>query len=139
MRIADIMTPTVHLIGAKESVRSAALKMAEADCGALPVANDDRLVGMITDRDITTRVVATGLDPAKCSVASVMSPGVKYCFADDEAGEVAANMAEIQLRRLPVIDRDKRLVGMLSLGDMALKPESQGEAGEALSGIVQPT
>jgi CBS domain-containing protein len=103
------------------------------DVGALPVSEEDRLVGMITDRDIAVRGVAAGKTP-NAKVRDVMTPEIKYCFDDQELDEIAANMADIQVRRLPVVDRDKRLVGILSLGDIAVSDDSDC-AVEALSGI----
>jgi CBS domain-containing protein len=106
------------------------------DAGALPVGENDRLVGMITDRDITVRAVGAGKGP-DTPIREVMSKDVRYCFEDDELDEVAENMADIKVRRLPVLNRDKRLVGILSLGDIALT-EGAGSAGSALCGISEP-
>lgn len=110
--------------------------MAEMDAGSLPVADDQRLVGMLTDRDIAVRAVARGLGP-DAPASDVMTHEVKYCFDDEELDHIADNMAEQQIRRLPVVDRDKRLVGILSLGDMA-RTRDWEPAGHALSGISQP-
>jgi CBS domain-containing protein len=109
--------------------------MAQVDVGLLPIGQNDRLVGMVTDRDIAIRAVAAGLGP-KTKVANVMSKEVKYCFEDDDVAEVAQNMADLQIRRLPVLNREKRLVGILSLADIALS--DGGSAGDALSGISRP-
>jgi CBS domain-containing protein len=110
--------------------------MSEHDIGALPVGKDDRLVGMITDRDIAIRGVAEGKGP-DVKVREIMSEQVKYCFEDDDLDELCANMADIQMRRLPVLNHDKRLVGIVSLGDLAVKHAS-AQAGKALEGISQP-
>jgi CBS domain-containing protein len=110
--------------------------MADLDAGILPVAEGDRLVGMITDRDIAIRGVGTGKGP-QTQVREVMSHEVKYCFEDDDTDQVAHNMAEIQVRRLPVMSRDKRLVGIVSIGDMAILDEV-GRIGQAVAGISQP-
>jgi len=96
--------------------------MAELDAGALPVQDDDRLVGMITDRDIVVRAVAQGKSP-DTPVRDVMSREVLYCFDDQEIKDIARNMGEVKVRRLPVVNRDKRLVGIVSLGDLALNEE----------------
>jgi CBS domain-containing protein len=108
--------------------------MAESDMGVLPVGENDRLVGMITDRDIAIRAVAAGKGPDTV-VRDVMTEDMKYCFEDDEIGDVAANMAALQVRRLPVLSRQKRLVGIVSLGDIAIAtgPEPAGAAVEAIS------
>jgi CBS domain-containing protein len=111
--------------------------MAEIDAGVLPVGENDRLVGMITDRDIAVRAVAAGKSP-DTPIREVMSSDVCYCFDDQEIGDVAANMATIRVRRLPVVDRGKRLVGILSLGDIALSDNQEQPATEALCGISEP-
>jgi len=135
MRVSDAMTRDVHVADPQETIRKAAQAMASLDVGALPVGENDRLVGMITDRDIATRGVAKGLGP-DARIADVMTADVKYCFEDQDLGEVSHNMGDVQLRRLPVVDRDKRLVGILSLGDVAMKGD--GAAGKALGGISRP-
>jgi CBS domain-containing protein len=131
-KVSDVMTGKVRLVDPDETLQQAAHLMAELDAGSLPVAESDRLVGMITDRDIAIRGVAVGKGP-QAKVRDVMSPEVKYCFEDQEVEDVARNMGDIQLRRLPVVNRDKQLVGILSLGDIALK--GQKSAGDALGGI----
>src|SRR5262249_48056812 len=103
MQIKDIMTPSVRTVAPDESLRDAALIMAECDVGALPVAEKDRLVGMITDRDIAVRGVALGKH-GDCLVSEAMSPEVLYCFADESVEDVCANMGDIQVRRLPVLN-----------------------------------
>jgi CBS domain-containing protein len=142
MRVNEIMSRTVKLARPGETLQQAARLMAELDVGALPVEENDRLVGMITDRDIAIRGDAAGCDPTSTPVSQVMSrEAVKYCFEDDDIDTVARNMAGLQLRRLPVLNRNKRLVGILSLGDIS----QQGRAGDgldsaanALRGISQP-
>src|SRR5262249_22988927 len=119
-----------------QTIRDAARLMAQIDAGVLPVGENDRLVGMITDRDIAIRAVGAGKDP-QTPVREVMSKEVMYCFEDDDLDEVVQNMADIKVRRLPVRDRDKRLVVILSLGDIALT-EGAGSAGSALCGISEP-
>jgi CBS domain-containing protein len=135
MRVSDTMSRDVHVANPRETIRQAAEAMARLDVGALPVGDNDRLVGMITDRDIATRAVAMGLGP-DARIADIMTADIKYCFEDQDLSEVCHNMSDVQLRRLPVVDRDKRLVGILSLGDIAMKGD--GSAGEALSGISRP-
>ena len=133
MKVSEVMTRDVRLIEPTQTIRDAARLMAELDTGILPVREGDRLVGMITDRDITVRAVAQGRGP-DTAVREVMTDEVKYCYEDDDTNDVARNMADIQVRRLPVLTRDKRLVGIISLGDMAVSDE----AGEAVAGISQP-
>ena len=122
MKVSKFMTRDVRLVTPTQTIRDAARMMAELDAGSLPVQQDDRLVGMITDRDITVRAVAHGKSP-DTPVRDVMSREVLYCFDDQELKEVARNMGEVKVRRLPVVNRDKRLVGIISLGDLALNEE----------------
>jgi CBS domain-containing protein len=131
------MTREVRLARPDQTIREAASLMAQLDVGALPVEEDDRLVGMITDRDIAVRAVGQGRGP-DTPIRDVMSRDVKYCFEDQSVDEVTRNMADIRVRRLPVVNRDKRLVGILSLGDLAIDASAQDEAGEALGGISRP-
>ena len=118
MKIRDIMTREVHVAGPGQSIRDAAKIMAQYDAGALPVGDDDRLLGIITDRDIAVRAVAQGKSP-DTPVRDVMSREVLYCFEDEEVEHVTRNMGDIQVRRLPVMNRQKRLVGIVSLGDLS--------------------
>src|SRR5690606_15169161 len=110
--------------------------MVRLDAGAMPVGDNERLIGMITDRDIAVRAVATGMGP-DAKIRDVMSTEVKYCFEDEEIEDVLENMGDLQVRRLPVLNRDKRLVGIVSLGDLAANGETE-EAGAALSNISMP-
>jgi CBS domain-containing protein len=136
MKVSDVMTRDVELIEPTQTIRNAARLMAQMDAGIIPVRAGDRLVGMITDRDIAVRVVAEGKGP-DTAIREVMTADVKYCYEDDDTNDVARNMADIQVRRLPVLTRDKRLVGIISLGDMAVSNGS-GCVGEAVAGISQP-
>ncbi len=136
MKVSEVMTRDVRLIEPTQTIREAARLMAEMDAGIMPVREGDRLVGMITDRDIAVRAVAEGKGP-DTPVREVMTEDVKYCYEDDDTTDVARNMADIQVRRLPVLTRDKRLVGIISLGDMAVT-EGGSQAGEAVAGISQP-
>ena len=122
MKVSKCMTRDVELVSPTQTIRDAAQMMADLDAGALPVQQDDRLVGMITDRDIAVRAVAQGKSP-ETRVRDVMSPEVLYCFDDQEIEDVSRNMGEVKVRRLPVVNRDKRLVGIISIGDLALKEE----------------
>jgi len=133
MKVNKCMTRDVQLATPTQTIRDAAKMMAELDAGALPVQQDDRLVGMITDRDIAVRAVAQGKSPDTL-VREVMSGDVLYCFDDQEIEDVARNMGDVKVRRLPVVNRDKRLVGIVSLGDLALK-EEQTLTGSAVANI----
>ena len=136
MKISKIMTRDVRVVSPDDTLQQAARLMAGLDVGALPVAENDRLIGMVTDRDIATRGVAEGKG-AETSVRDVMTPRIKYCFDDQDVEEVAQNMGAIQVRRLPVVTRAKRLVGIVSLGDIATSHKDE-EAGEALAEISRP-
>jgi CBS domain-containing protein len=137
MKVNEAMTHDVRIANATETIRQAAQMMAEIDSGVIPVAENDRLVGMITDRDIAVRAVAAGKSP-DTPIREVMSTNVCYCFDDQEIDDVASNMAHIKVRRLPVVDRNKRLVGILSLGDIAQSDNQHQHATEALCGISEP-
>lgn len=136
MKVSEIMSPRVQLIRPDQTIVEAAKKMAEIDAGALPVEENDRLIGMITDRDIVVRGVAAGKN-GKAKVRDVMTKEVKYCFEDQEVESVAENMGDQRVRRLPVLNHDKRLVGMISLGDIAAG-EGCDVCGEALRDISRP-
>ena len=136
MRVSDAMTADVRLTKPQQTIAEAARMMAEIDAGVLPVADGDRLVGMLTDRDIAIRAVALGKNP-QTPVQDVMSKEVMYCFADQDLDEVVKNMADLKVRRMPVVNRDKRLVGILSLGDVALVDDPD-ITGEALCEISEP-
>src|SRR6185436_10800800 len=125
-----VMSRAVRLVGPEDNVRQVAQMMREADTGILPVAEGDRLIGMVTDRDVTVRLVAEGKDPGQTKVRDVMTADVRYVFEDEDLEHVAENMAEQQVRRLPVMNRQKRLVGVVSVGDIAKR--TQPLAGKAL-------
>lgn len=118
MRISDIMTHNVESVTPEQTICDAARAMAKADCGAILVRDGDKLVGMVTDRDIAIRAVAEGLD-SDTLVSEVMTDNILYCFEDEDVQHVAENMADIHVRRLPVMNRNKRLVGIVSLGNFA--------------------
>ncbi|TIP28823.1 MAG: CBS domain-containing protein [Mesorhizobium sp.] len=136
MKVGNCMTKNVQIANPEQSIREVAEIMGRLDAGVMPVGDHDRLVGMITDRDIAIRGVASGKGP-DTKVRDVMSPEVKYCFDDEDVEHVLENMGDLQVRRLPVLNRDKRLVGIVSLSDLATKGEA-AEAGEALSDISKP-
>jgi CBS domain-containing protein len=136
MKISECMTCDVQLADSNDTIAEAARLMARIDAGVLPVSSNDRLVGMITDRDIAIRGVAEGKGP-EAKVSEVMNAEVKYCFDDQEVDEVLNNMGDLQLRRMPVLNHEKRLVGIVSLGDLAANSQAR-PAGEALSDISRP-
>ena len=134
MKVSEVMSRKVEITSPEDSIQRAAQMMARLDAGVLPVGKDDRLVGMITDRDIAIRGVGEGRSPTDTPVNEVMTREVKYCFEDDDVNAVAQNMAQLQVRRLPVLNRDKRLTGIVSLGDIA-RDHEPGQAGSALQHI----
>jgi CBS domain-containing protein len=136
MRVSEAMSRDVRVASPQQRISEAAKIMDEIDAGALPVGENDKLVGMITDRDIAIRAVAQGKGP-ETPVREVMTGDIKYCFDDEELDHVSRNMAELQVKRLPVVNRDKRLVGILALGDIAGKAGSR-VTGRTVEGISRP-
>ena len=136
MKVSQIMTRDVRLLSPDQTIREAASLMADVDVGSLPVGDNDRLVGIITDRDIVIRAVAQGKS-ADTKVADVMSKEMLYCFDTDETDAVARNMGKAQVRRLPVVNSDKRLVGIVSLGDLA-RNDDPTTIGRTVSRVSTP-
>ena len=133
MKISELMTSNIETVGPDQTAREAASFMLSADTGSIPVCEDDKVIGMITDRDIAVRGVATGKGP-DCSVRELMSKDIVCARDTDDAQAIARRMSEAQVRRLPVLDESDRLVGMVSLGDLAR--ETSGEsAHRALEGV----
>lgn len=137
MQVREIMTEGAETITPTAQVRDAARLMRARNVGALPVGENDRLVGVVTDRDIVIRAVAEGLSESETSVRDVMSDGICYCFDDDDIERAAELMAEHQVRRLPVVNRDKRLVGIVALADLARHGVDAEK--KALEGISEPS
>jgi CBS domain-containing protein len=135
MRIREVMTTDVELTNPDASLKEAAMAMRDGDFGALPVGENDRLVGMLTDRDMTVRAVAEGTDPNSTTVRDAMSQGIDYCFDDDPVEDAAKLMSSKQIRRLPVLNHDKRLVGIVALRDLAVESSSIRPAAETLSDV----
>ncbi|MGK6320429.1 CBS domain-containing protein [Sphingomonas sp. DT-204] len=137
MKVNECMTREVRIVDPDQTLEQAARTMADIDAGILPVGENDRLVGIVTDRDIAIRGVARGCQPS-AKVREVMSPEILYCFEDDDIEDVLNNMAQIQVRRLPVLDRNKRLVGVVSITDLADSGD-ETHAGEVLCEIARPS
>lgn len=137
MRVKDYMTENVHLAAPAMTLLEAAEKMRDQNLGALPVGDGDRLVGMITDRDIVIRCVAEGSDPRGTLVREAMSKKILYCYEDCSLEEAARNFSENKIRRLPVLNRSKRMVGIFSLGDLAKMSEELSNG--ALKRITRST
>lgn len=139
MQVKFIMTLTVECVGPETSLQEAAQRMRSLDVGPLPVCSDDgRLAGMITDRDIVVRSTAEGLDPQVALVKDVMSEAVIYCFEDQDVDEAVRLMEDHRIRRLPVLDRERRLVGIVSLGDLAVRA-NKAQATEVLREVSDPS
>jgi CBS domain-containing protein len=134
-QIKDVMSRDVKVISPDASIAEAAQRMAEGDFGMLPVGENDRMVGAISDRDIAIRGVGKGLD-GNAKVRDVMSEGICWAYEDEAVDRAAEIMADKQIRRLPIVNRDKRLVGIIALGDIAM--EDTKPAGEALEKISEP-
>ena len=136
MKISEVMTRDVATVRADQTAQEAATFMLQGDAGSIPVTEGDRLIGMITDRDIAVRGVAKGHGP-DTPVRDLMSEGLVCAREDDDIEEVASRMSEAQVRRLPVIDQSENLVGIVSLGDLSRESDGE-EAHEALEGVSQP-
>lgn len=138
MELRDIMTRDVEIVATGASLKDAATKMRKLDVGIIPVCDGDRLRGMLSDRDITIRATADGRDPTKTKVGEIMSTEIAYCLEDQEVEEAVSLMEARQIRRLPILDREKRLVGIVSLGDIAVHTGDRDLAGETLQEISEP-
>ena len=135
-KIADIMSTDVRTVQPQDSLRRAAQCMQELDVGALPVCDGERLLGMVTDRDIAVRAIADGLNPDEACVSDIMTPDVQFCTTEQDAEEAKRLMGARQVRRLPVIDDNRRLVGIVSLGDLATR--QSGHIDRAVREISEP-
>jgi CBS domain-containing protein len=138
MQLKEIMTREVNVIPPEATLKKAAEKMKNLDVGPLPVCDGEWLVGMLTDRDIIIRAVAAGRDPSTTKVRDVMTPEVVYCFEDQNVEEAAQLMEENQIRRLPVLNRNKWLVGIVSLGDLAVDTGDRQLVGKVLEQVSEP-
>ena len=138
-QVADVMTRDVRVVEPTETVQRAAQLMDELNVGVIPVCEGRKLVGVLTDRDITVRGVAQGKAGDECTVAEVMSASVRSCYEDQEVDDVLDEMSDVQIRRLPVVDHHKHLVGIVSLGDLSERGGEQRRVAEALRGISSPS
>ncbi len=135
--LKDLMSPDVQFVSPDMTIEDAARKMRDGDFGMLPVAEDDRMIGAISDRDIAIRAVAKGLG-ASTKVRDVMSEGIAWAYDDDSVEQAARIMSERQVRRLPVVNREKRLVGIVALGDFAVESTEIRPTAQALTEISKP-
>ena len=136
-QLKDVMTRNVDVISPDATIREAAKHMAEGDFGMMPVGENDRMIGAISDRDIAIRAVAEGRSP-ETKVREIMSQGIAWAYEDQSVEEAAKIMSQHQIRRLPVVNRDKRLVGIVALGDFAVESKELKPAAKALSEISKP-
>jgi CBS domain-containing protein len=138
MLIKDVMTRHVECVSPEDTIEAAARKMRDLDVGPMPVCGTDgKLAGMLTDRDITVRATAGGWAPNECKVRDVMTPDVVYVYEDQDTGEAARTMQERQIRRVLVLNRDKKLSGIVSLGDLAVDANKR-QAGDVLKDVSEP-
>lgn len=138
-QICDVMTRDVRTVCPDDSVQRAAQCMDELNVGSVPVIDGGKLVGMVTDRDITVRAVALGRDGERTKVSDVMSGNVRWCYDDQDIDDVLDEMRDTQIRRVPVLDREHELVGIVSLGDLAERGSSEPRVAEALKDISTPS
>ena len=138
MELRDIMTRNVEVVNGDASLKEAATKMKKLDVGLIPVCDGDRLKGLLTDRDITIRATANGRDPSKTKVNEVMSTDIAYCLEDQAVDEAVILMEARQIRRLPILNQDKQLVGIVSLADIAVHVGDRDLTGETLEEISEP-
>jgi CBS domain-containing protein len=139
MQVRDVMTRNAECTRPEATLEQSAQRMKALDIGSLPVCDNDHLVGVLTDRDITLRCVADGRDPRTDHVSDAMTPQVHYCYEDSDVADAAQLMRDKQVRRLPVLNHDKRLVGIVALGDLAVEDGNEQLTGHALEGISMPS
>jgi len=138
MPVRDIMTASVACVAPDDTIQDAARKMRDLDVGPMPVCGDDRLVGMLTDRDITVRATAEGRDPGTTRVRDVMTEDLIFCFEDDDIDAAARKMRDNQVRRLLVLNANMRLVGIVALADLATETTDKGRMGDVLEEVSEP-
>ena len=138
MQVKDVMTRGAEVVRPDATLQEAANQMKSLDIGPLPVCDGDKIIGMLTDRDITVRATAEGLDPKQTRVREVMSKELITCLEDQDVKEAAELMQSNQIRRVPILNKDKRLVGMLSLGDLAHRTQDSKLAGKTLEEVSTP-
>lgn len=136
--LKDIMTPDVEVITPHATVQEAALMMKDLNVGAIPVCDGDKLFGMVTDRDLVIRVLAEGRNPKVVPVSKAMSSGVVYCFEDDDIEKASHLMAQRQIRRLPILSSANKLVGIVTLGDLAVHGENPQRSSNVLEQVSSP-
>lgn len=139
MKVNELMSRDIKEIGPQSSLQEAAQRMREFDVGSLPVVENRKLLGVITDRDITVRSTAAGVSPQDARVGDVMTPNLIFCYEDEDVEVAAELMEERQVRRLPVLNRDNQLIGILALADLALRQQNEHLCSEVLHEVSQPS
>ena len=137
MNVSEVMSTKPVFLPPNASLKDAATKMKELDCGFIPVGENDKLIGAVTDRDIVLRTLAEGKDPTKATLKDVMSDHIEYCFEDEDLDKTIDQMKSKQIHRLVVLNKDKRMTGILALGDIARKTNDATQCGEAVEGILE--
>src|SRR5262245_29986213 len=138
MRVSEVMTRGAECTHPDATIREAAIRMQSLDVGSLPVCENDRLIGMVTDRDVTVRTTAAGAHPNDARVRDAMTPQAHFVFEDQDVVEAARLMKEKQIRRLPVLSRGKQIVGIVSLGDLAVETQDEQLVGNTLEAVSEP-
>lgn len=138
MKVRDVLTRNCEVIHPEMTICEAARKMKQHDIGMLPVCDGERLVGALTDRDLTIRAIADGHDPLRTKIREVMTHGISYCFEEDSLDQAARIMEEKQIRRLPVLNKEKRLIGIVSVGDLAVRTHDEQLVEEVLECVCEP-
>ncbi|QQP88443.1 CBS domain-containing protein [Skermanella sp. TT6] len=139
MQIREIMTRDVEVVAPGDTIQRAAKLMDELNVGVLPVCEGPKLVGLVTDRDITVRATSVGKAPGECRVSEVMTDEPRYCYEDDVVSDVSRLMGDMQIRRVPVLDRDDRLIGIVSLGDIATEADRPQTIADTLGQVSEPS
>jgi CBS domain-containing protein len=137
MKVSHILTKNPEVISPEATICEAARMMRQFDIGMLPVCDGQRLVGSVTDRDLVIRAVADGADPFKTKVREVMTPKIFYCFEEDDLETAAKIMEDQQIRRLPVLNKGKRLVGIISVGDLAIRSRDEELVEEVMEHVCE--
>jgi CBS domain-containing protein len=138
MEVKDIMTRDVHVVHPDTTLQDAAIEMRKLDIGGIPVCDGDKLVGFLTDRDITVRATAEGLNPIDTPVSEVMTEDMVYCTEDQRVDDVVDSMRRMQIRRIAVLDSERRLIGIVSLADIALQAKDERVVSELIEGVSEP-
>jgi len=138
MQVKDLMTLDVEVVRPDTPLREAAEKMRSLNVGVMPVCDGTKLLGMLTDRDITVRATALGRDPNSTTVGDTMTPDVAFCYEDQDVSEVAELMQQLQVRRIPIVNRAKELVGIVSLGDIAVDGTNDKLSSQVIEDVSQP-